>query len=63
MNTESHCDELDSFTVNKPISGPQVVFKCSGHPNLPPKRFIAMLADVAAFGLRGSSQKIGTVVK
>lgn len=33
-------------------------------PNLPPqKKVIAMVANVAAFGLRGSSQNVGTEVK
>lgn len=67
INTKSHCDNEASLYFQPP----QVSrVKCSRHPNQtlrmePPhqKKVIAMVANVAAFGLRGSSQNIGTEVK
>lgn len=69
MNTKSHCNKTGQPLPSiKPLLASRV--KCSRHQNQtlgmetsPPKKVIAMVANVAAFGLRGSFQNAGTEVK
>lgn len=61
VNTESHCDKPGQPLVSTkplPASLSSALDTHTKHLEwkLPPKKVIAMVTNVAAFGLRGSSQ-------